>query len=116
MTELDPTWKSIAKSIAENQRHNIRHDAAEVARGGIPFEDEAQLNTFLANFQASLDSDEYPGGFGLDEDYESSESYKTGRSTKPLVIPLPYIVWFPRIIVWCKALDCLKQLAVTVGI
>ena len=112
---MDLTWKSIAKSIAENQRHNIRHDAAEVARGDIPFKDTVQLGIFLATFQASLDSDEYPDGFSLDEEYGPSESYKTGRSTKSLIVPLPYMVWFPQIIVWCKTLDCLKRLAVTVG-
>lgn len=102
------SWQAVTKAIAEGQKHNIRHDAAEVAKGSVPFQNEDELHTFLAAFRASLNSAEYPAGFGLDSQYESSESYKTGRSRHSLVIPLPHNVWFPRIVVWCKALDLLK--------
>jgi len=61
---------------------------------------------------SALESSSYPAGFGLMGEYESVESYKTGRSLKPLIIPLPYEVWFPRIVVWCRALDLLKRLAI----
>lgn len=75
-----------------------------------PFEDNDDQHTFTLALATVLDDpDTYPAGFHLSEEYESFESYKTGRSTKPLVIPLPYDVWFPRIIVWCKALDVLKR-------
>ena len=76
----------------------------------MPFEDEGQLHAFLAAFQAALDSTSFPAGFGLDEEYKSSESYRTGCLRNPLVIPLPYGVWFPRTVVWSKALDMLKRL------
>jgi hypothetical protein len=114
--ERTHSWEAIADIIADCQKHNVRHDAAEVAKGAFPFEDEGQLDMFLAAFQATLDSATYPAGFGLDEEYESSESYKTGRSRNPLVIPLPYSVWFPRIVVWCKALDLLKRLSAFSGL
>ena len=55
-----------------------------------------------------ISSKEHPDGFRLDDEHESSESYKIRYSSTPLVIPLPYNVWFPCIVVWYKALDLLK--------
>jgi hypothetical protein len=105
------SWQDIAKVIADSQKRNIRHDPAEVAKTAVPFKDEDEAHAFVAAFDAALASSMYPAGFGLHgEEYEPLESYKTGRSSKPLVIPLPYDVWFPRIVTWCKALNLLKQL------
>ena len=101
--------RDIAKIIAAAQSYNIRHEAAAVAKNCLPFEDEHDMHAFILALDVVLSSDSYPVGFNLSEEYESFESYKTGRSTKPLVIPLPYNVWFPRIVVWCKALDLLKR-------
>ena len=101
--------RDIAEIIADAQSHNVRHEAAEVARNSLPLDSEQDLHAFALALEAALDSETYPAGFHLNEEYESFETYKTGRSTKPLVIPLPYRVWFPRIIVWCKALDLLKR-------
>jgi len=106
------SWQAIARVIAASQKCNIRHDAAGVAESSMPFEDEDEVHAYTLALGTALASSEYPAGFGLNEEYESVESYKTGRSLKPLVIPLPYEVWFPRIIVWCKALDLLKRLPV----
>ena len=78
----------------------------------MPFETMDEGRAFALALDRALSLIEYPAGFGLNEEYESLESYKTGRSSKPLVIPLPYGVWFPRIVVWCKALDLLKRLPV----
>jgi hypothetical protein len=103
-------WQKIAETIAAAQKRNIRHDAAEVAKATLPFESEDEMLAFTLALDEALASSKYPAGFGLNEEYESLESYRTGRSSKPLVIPLPYNVWFPRIIVWCKAVDLLKRL------
>jgi len=65
---------------------------------------------FASALDVALASSDYPNGFRLHEEYEPLESYKTGRSSKPLVISLPHSIWFPRIIVWCKAMDLLKRL------
>ena len=104
------SWEGIARTIAAAQKRNIRHDAAEVAKSTTPFEDRNDLEAYTLALHAALNSSEYPAGFGLNMEYESLESYKTGRSSKPLTIPLPHEVWFPRIVVWCKALDLLKRL------
>lgn len=106
------TWQEIAATIANAQKRNIRHAAAEVAALAIPFENTDELRAYTLALDASLSSCEFPAGFGLNEVYESVESYKTGRSSKSLIIPLPYEVWFPRITVWCKALDLLKRLSI----
>ena len=103
--------RDIAEVIADAQARNIRHDAAEVADTSLPFGDRNEHIAFSLALDAELsDPSTHPAGFHLNEEYETSESYRTGRSTKPLEIPLPYDVWFPRVVVWCKALDLLKRL------
>ena len=106
------TWEEIASTIADAQKRQIRHKAAEVAMSSTPFLNVEELQAYTLALAQSIESHEYPAGFGLNEEYESIESYKTGRSSKPLVIPLPHSIWFPRIIVWCKAVDLLKCLSI----
>lgn len=106
------SWEEIAKIITGSQRRNIRHDAAKVAKSSMPFEGEDEMLAYTLALQQALMSSRSPAGFGLSAEYESVETYKTGRSSKPLVIPLPYEVWFPRIVTWCKALDLLKRLPI----
>ena len=103
--------RDITEIIADSQLHNIRHKTAEVARNSSPFEDVNDHHAFILALGATLNSLETnPAGFHLGEEYEMAKSYKTGRSTKLLEIPLPYDIWFPCIVVWCKALDLLKHL------
>lgn len=102
--------RDIADVIADAQSHNVRHEAAEVAGNLSPFESNDDQYAFALALGTALDSAAHPVGFHLNKEYESFESYRTGRSAKPLVIPLPHDVWFPRIVVWCKALDLLKRL------
>lgn len=104
-------WQEIAGIIAKAQRRNIRHEAAKVARSAMPFESEEEAYAFALALQDTLASTEHPAGYRLNDEYESTESYKTGRSSKSLVISLPYDIWFPRIVLWCKALDLLKRLS-----
>lgn len=106
------TWEEIASTIAGAQKRQIRHEAAEVAMSSTPFLNIEELQAYTLALAQSIESHEYPAGFGLNEEYESIESYKTGRSSKPLVIPLPHDIWFPRIVVWCKAVDLLKCLSI----
>ena len=112
-TESEDRYQEIARTIASAQKRNIRHDAAEVAKSDMPFENGDEMQAYILALRNALALGEYPAGFGLNEEYESVESYKTGRSSKPLIIPLPYEVWFSRIVVWCKALDLLKRLPIS---
>ena len=104
-------WQEIAGIIAKAQRRNIRHEAAKVARSAMPFESEEEAYAFVLALQDTLASTEHPAGYRLNDEYELMESYKTGRSSKSLVISLPYDIWFPHIVAWCKALDLLKCLS-----
>lgn len=96
--------------ITQAQGRNIRHDAAEVAQASTPFTSRDDGEAFLIVLNRTVESDSHPAGFGLDEEWVSIESYTTGRSSTPLSIPLPYGVWFPRVVIWCQALDVLKRL------
>ena len=102
--------RDLAEVITEAQSRNIRHEAADVGRNSSPFTGNDKQYTFALALGSALALEAYPAGFHLSEPYESSETYQTGRSTRPLIIPLPCNVWFPRIVVWCKALDLLKWL------
>lgn len=104
----------IAKVISEAQRRQVRHDVAEVADSRSPF-NEHELQMFARQLSSDLASHSYPAGYNLNDQYHSIESYTTGRSSKPLVIPLPYEIWFPRIVVWCKALDLLNRIQLCKG-
>ena len=67
------------------------------------------MYAFTLALEAAMGSGVFPAGFNLNKEYESFEAYKTGRSAKPLIIPLPQSIWFPCIIVWCRSLDLLKR-------
>ena len=103
--------QGIAEIITKAQRRNIRHDAAEVAASAFPFESAEEAQVFVIALDQALSSGERPANFALNDEYRSLESYTTGRSSKPLVITLPHDIWFPRIVVWCTALDLLKRLS-----
>jgi hypothetical protein len=104
--------QGIAEIITKAQRRNIRHDAAEVAASAFPFESAEEAQVFVIALDQALSSGERPANFALNDEYRSLESYTTGRSSKPLVITLPHDIWFPRIVVWCTALDLLKRLSI----
>ena len=104
------SWQDIAGVIATAQGRNVRHEAAEVARSAMPFTNASEGRVFASSLKRALSSKAYPAGFHLNDEYESKESYTTGRSSKPLVIPLPHNVWFPRILAWCTAIDILMRL------
>ena len=104
------SWRDIAQVIAAAQGRNVRHEAAGVAPSTVPPMNTGEGEVFAHALDDALLSEDYPAGFNLNDEYESSESYRTGRSSRPLVIPLPHDIWFPRIVVWCKALDLLMRI------
>lgn len=94
--------------MLQAQEKQVRHQAAEVADTRLPFS-KAELQMFARQLAEDLAAYCYPSGYSLNEEYEPLESYTTGRSTKQLVIPLPHQIWFPRMVVWCKALDLFNR-------
>lgn len=105
----DPMESHLTKTISDAQKRQIRHEAAEVADSRSPF-DQFELQMFAHQLSLDLASHSYPAGYNLNDEYDSIESYTTGRSPRPLVIPLPYEIWFPRVVVWCKALDLMERI------
>lgn len=97
------------RAISEAQKRQIRHEAAKVADSRSPF-NQHELQMFARQLSLDLACHSYPAGYNLNDDYDSIESYVTGRSSRPLVIPLPYEIWFPRVVVWCKALDLMDRI------
>lgn len=100
----------LVQVILQAQKRHVRHEAANVAGTQSPFDNERELQMFARQLACDLTSHSFPSGFNLNSEYESLESYTTGRSMKPLVIPLPHKIWFPRMVVWCKALDLLNRI------
>lgn len=105
----DPMESHLAKTISDAQKRQIRHEAAKVADSRSPF-DQSELQMFAYQLSLDLASHSYPAGYNLNNEYDSIESYTTGRSLRPLIIPLPYDIWFPRVVVWCKALDLMDRI------
>ena len=81
------SWQDIARVITAAQGRNIRHEAAEVAPSTMPPLDAVEGDVFASALSDALLSEDYPEGFHLCDEYESSESYGTGRSSRLLVIP-----------------------------
>ena len=102
------TEQEFAQTVLQAQKKQVRHEAAEVADTNSPFS-KTELQVFAYQLAKDLAAHCYPSGYGLNEEYEPLESYTTGRSIKQLVIPLPHQIWFPRIVVWCKALDLFNR-------
>jgi hypothetical protein len=100
----------LAQTVLLAQEKQVRHKAAEVSNTQSPFNEDGELKMFAHQLSRDLASHSYPSGYNLNGEYESLESYTTGRSTKPLVIPLPHELWFPRIVVWCKGVDLLNRI------
>ena len=76
-------YQEIAETIACSQKRNIRHDAAEVAKSAMPFEDTDDIEAYTLALHNALKSNEYPAGFRLNEEYESVESYKLDAHQNP---------------------------------
>jgi hypothetical protein len=104
------TEYELAQTILQAQERQVRHEAAEIADSRSPFDNNEELTMFAHQLASELSSHSYPSGFNLNGEYESLESYTTGRSIKPLVIPLPHEIWFPRMVVWCKGVDLLNRI------
>ena len=107
------TRSRIARAIGEGQEKQIRHPAVEVPASTNPFMDEVQELSFFHALNILQDRNDIPEGFDIDSrTYEPTEFYTTGQSCKGLRIPLPHAIWFPRILLWCRAITLLKRLSI----
>lgn len=98
-----------AKIIGIGQENQVRHPPAMVPRASCPFESMEDIHLFWDALDIIRARKSIPQGFMLDKLYESTETFSTGRCKNGLTVPLDYEVWYPRILLWCQALDLLKQ-------
>ena len=102
--------QSMTKRIAEGQESHIRHPPVEAARCKSPFHSTLELEVFQQALQQSTSKDLRPAYLGLDLPYAPSETFYTGRARKGITVPLPYDVWYPRILLWCRAIDLVTRI------
>ena len=102
--------QSMTKKITEGQEVHIRHPPVEAARCKSPFRSTLELDAFQQALQQCTSKDLCPSYLGLDLPYASSETFHTGRSRKGITVPLPYDVWYPRILLWCRAIDLVTRI------
>lgn len=118
--EEDSDWEdedgseNLANRVADDQRHNVRHDPIDVPDHQSPFNAEMEQLFFqgLANIDQLL---LLPEGYNIrpeewvNGEYISFETLKTGRKRKEMRVNLPDSVWRPRAEQWVRALDLMNQ-------
>jgi len=103
-----------SRKIGEGQERQVRHPPVSIPDNSCPFENDNECNLFFTALDHIKARGVIPVGFGLEKCYESLEVFSTGRSKKGLSVPLDYDVWYPRVLLWCQALDLLKRFGLIV--
>lgn len=102
--------RSLTSKIAKGQEVHIRHPPVEAAQRKSPFRSVLELEVFQQALQRVTSEDLRPAYLGLDQPYEPSETFYTGRSRAGITVPLPYDVWYPRILLWCRSVDLVTRI------
>ena len=102
--------QSITDKISKGQEVHIRHAPVEAAQGKSPFQSTLEFEAFQEALQQAMAKDLRPAYLGLDLPYEPSETFYTGRSRKGITVPLPYDIWYPRVLLWCRAIDLVTRI------
>ena len=97
--------QSITDQIVKGQEVHVRHPPVEAAQCKSPFRSTIELDAFQQALEQTTARDLRPAYLGLDLPYAPSETFYTGRSRKGITVPLPYNIWYPRALLWCRALD-----------
>lgn len=79
-----------------------------------PFHNDTELRLFAEALDLVREQGIVPASFGLEEPYHSIETFHTGRCRKGISVPLPHEVWYPRVLLWCQALNILKKFPMVV--
>ena len=102
--------QTITNKTTEGQEMHIRHPPVEAAQSMSPFQSTIELEAFEQALQQATSKGLCPAYLGLDLPYEPSETFYTGRSKKGIAVPLPYNIWYPRILLWCRAIDLVTRI------
>jgi hypothetical protein len=103
-----------ARKIGAGLEHQVRHAPMEVVESSCPFRDDAELRLFAEALDILKSQEVVPAGFNLEATYHPIETFRTGRCRKGISVPLLHEVWFPRVLLWCQALDLLKKFPMVV--
>jgi len=102
--------QSITDKITKGQEAHVRHQPVEAAQSKSPFRSNIELEAFQQALQQATSKNLRPAYLGLDLPYAPSETFYAGTSRKAITVPLPYNVWYPRILVWCRAIDLVTRI------
>ena len=102
--------QSITDKIVKGQEVHVRHPPVEAARCKSPFQSTLEFDAFQQALQQATSNKSCPAYLGLNLPYAPSETFFTGRSRKGITVPLPYNVWYPRILLWCRAIDLVTRI------
>ncbi|KAJ7760860.1 hypothetical protein DFH07DRAFT_1021347 [Mycena maculata] len=103
--------------IGEDQAGNIRHAPIKVARHQSPFATPEQDEMFLT-LLPTLAEEDVPEDYGVRPDEWDNEPHypevevirRPGTRGKEIQVVLPREEWYPRAVVWAKALDLLSRI------
>lgn len=103
-----------ARKIGAGQERQVRHPATEVPEASCPFRSRDELEIFHDTLNEIKARKRVPVGFHLEGRFETSETFSTGRMRKGLTVTLEYQIWYPRVLLWCQALELLKTFPIVV--
>ncbi|KAJ7478866.1 hypothetical protein B0H11DRAFT_1725707, partial [Mycena galericulata] len=101
-------------TIAGGQDRHIRHEAFNAVENECPFSSEDAMVIFFAALHEVKSEGIIPEGFGVAEPeweaqfYGETETVKVGR--KEVEIVLPFVIWWPRAVVWAQGLEIMVRI------
>ncbi|EPQ57571.1 hypothetical protein GLOTRDRAFT_127924 [Gloeophyllum trabeum ATCC 11539] len=111
-SDSEDEGEALEDLIAADQERHVRHDPIPVPKTSSPFPADLTAD-FLKALDELLATDIVPTGLGLRNDewpeggYPEAEAIRSGR--KYVDIGLPFNTWWPRAVVWGKALTLLSH-------
>jgi hypothetical protein len=111
----------IDQDIAAGQQAHIRHAAIDVPPNKCPFHSQETEKIFQSALKDVQDVGIVPGGMGVTEaewtdgGYGEIEPIPFGRGGRSLDVVLPFIVWWPRAVLWAQGLELMTRVCTLEG-
>lgn len=107
--------EEVGARIGLDQQANVRHAAVDAPNDSCPFVSVEAIDLFYQALTEAEDQDIIPNHLMVTAEewpdgYPTHELITTGtRSGKKLSVALPYDIWWPRAVVWARALRIMQQ-------
>lgn len=81
-----------------------------------PFQSIEAYQAFVLAFQQARNHSEIPTGYGVAEEewadglYPEREVITVGRGKKAHEVTLPFVVWWPRAVLWAQGADVMTRI------